>query len=524
MKLIYPIFISLLLFGSCKKNEPTTWNINAKGPVFKTTLSLNNILADSVLTENTDSTIDLNYTYKFIPINTDNVFEIPDTTISSFHNLNFPSPVNVNPGFQFVNNPEENKFDYGDARLTEMKLKEGKIKYKVTSQINEKTVYTYKILRSDDGAGNEFIKSITVPAGTISNPGVIQGEFDLSGYKFDMKGANGTDYNILETVVTVLIDPAGSAVQVSKFDSIFVDNSLAEVIPDYVKGYLGTTAFSESAGNTNFSIFNKITDGTIDINDVTISLDIKNYVGADARFTLSDFSSFNSRNSNTVSLSHNIINNPININRATINNGNIIPYTASYTMTPSNSNIDLFIENLPNELNYSFNALFNPLGNISGYNDFLYLDNTIDLDFNINLPLSLIANDLTLVDTLNLSIDSLIQVIDGKFELLAENSFPFDAEVQAYILNNQNIIVDSIFNNTLISAGVMNGANIVTQSTKTTLTSYASESKMNLVKQNPKMILKVVYNTQGSGHVNLYSYNKIDLKLIGDFNYKISLK
>lgn len=525
MRLFILIITSFFVITGCKKKEPTTWNVDIKAPILETSLSLANILTDTILAVQTDNRLHINYSYNFSAIQDSGIFNAPDTSITDTHFLALPSSINVNPGFQFANTPEESKFNYGDARVHEMRLNKGKVKYKIVSQINEKTIYRYRILRSDDGMGNELSESIVVPAGTISNPGIAEGEFDIAGYSFDMKGSDGNDYNVLETSVIVQIDPDGSTVEISKHDSIFIENRLTDIEPSYVKGYLGTSSVYDPNGNTNFDVLKKIIDGSLDINELDISMDLENYVGAEVRFKLNRFSSINSNTNNHVDLSHSIIGNPVNVNRATLIGGvEPSPYIASYLMDENNSNIDLFFENLPDKLEYDFEASINPLGNVSGYNDFLFFDKAFNFSFNVNLPLSLIASNLTLIDTLNLNIDSISNLNSGKFELLITNGFPFDAHIQLYLLDENLNIQDSLIEvNTLASSASLNAFNIVNEPTNSTIQIDLTKEKIDLLQNSPKIILKATYNTQGVGHVDLYDHHKLDIKIIGDFNYKAKL-
>ena len=59
MKIKRSVVLPLLLgfvFTSCKKNlDETNWDIDALTPVFKTTLNINNLLADSLIQENADN-------------------------------------------------------------------------------------------------------------------------------------------------------------------------------------------------------------------------------------------------------------------------------------------------------------------------------------------------------------------------------------------------------------------------------------------------------------------------------------
>lgn len=525
MKKVFVIVTILSLISiACKRKEDTNWDIDVNAPLIKTTLSVSDILKDNVI-ENPDSTINLVFNYNLNTVNTDSLFKIPDTTVKTAYTIPFGTSVTLNPGLQLVNDPTSNSFNYGDARITEMKIKTGKIKYKITNNIKEKTIYHYKILNSNDGNGNAFETEVTVPEKVNSTPGVLEGEISIDGYSFDMTGLNGNSFNTLETVITVTINPNGNPVLVQNTDSVIIENSITELSPEYVKGYLGKTNFEQSLTDVDFDFFNQITNGSIDLDEVNIDLTTKNYVGADAQLKITQFKSLNTRTNNTISLSHAIVNNWININRAHLNNDVITPTINQYSLNKLNSNIDLFIENLPNKLQYEFEAKLNPLGNISAGNDFLFAKNTIDIDFNINIPLNLIANNLTLVDTVNLNINPDKNGINSSvFTLIANNGFPFDANIQVYILNNSNSIIDSLFTTGLISSAQTDINNYVTSSTQTKLESVISKEKMDLLNTNPKTIIKATFNTNGAGHTQIYKHYKLDLVLVADMNYTVNVK
>jgi hypothetical protein len=525
MNNIFLIFISFfVLFSSCKRKEEITWDIDVNAPLVKTSLSISDILNENII-ENPDSSITLVYNYNLNTINTDSLFKIPDTTVKASYTIPFGSSITLNPGFQLVNDPSSNTFDYGEARITEMKIKSGKIKFKVINNVKEKTIYTYTILNSDDGNGNTFQKEIIVPEKINSTPGVLQGEFNLYGYTFDMTGLAGNKYNTLETEINVTINPNGNPVLVQNTDTIFIENSLTEISPEYIKGYLGKHDFEQSLSEVNFDIFNRITDGTIDLDDVNIAFSTKNYVGANAQLKITQLNSLNTRTSNTVSLSHAIINNWINLNRASLSGDIITPTVNNYLLNRSNSNIDLFIENLPNKLQYAFEAKLNPLGNVSAGNDFLYAKNTIDINFDISIPLNLMANNLTLIDTINFNVNPENNPINSSlFTLIANNGFPFDAPIQIYILDNNNNISDSLFTNSLILSAQTDINNYVTNSTQTKLESVVPEEKMQLINTNPKMIIKAIFNTNSITNVKIYNHYKLDLTLVADMNYTVSIK
>ena len=136
---------------------------------------------------------------------------------------------------------------------------------------------------------------------------------------------------------------------------------------------------------TDFSVFNRIVDGTLDIEDVDVNLSFENGIGVDAQLVINQFKTINSNNGANHSLTHSIIGSPININRATQTNS--VPevnYTSySNLLTTSNSNIDNLIEIFPNKLQYDISLLINPFGNISGSNDFIFKKHPLKTKLNV---------------------------------------------------------------------------------------------------------------------------------------------
>ena len=512
-------FTLLLAIFACKKKEPTIWEVDLFGPVIKSTLTVNNILPDSVSKINSDNSVDIDYIFPFSPLKEQFFINIPDTSILQTFPIPFSSVTSLPPGFQFVSNTSENKLELGDAKLEVMKIKTGKIQYKITSQINEKTIYNYEILNSDDGNGNTFKKSFFVPAGTVSSPAIVQGNLLLNGYTFDLTTNTGTKYNILETKISITIDPSGTAVFVSNVDSVFIENSLLNISPEYVRGYLGKSYFVDGPANNKFDIFDKIVDGTIDLDEVEVNTTIKNYVGAEAQIKLSQFSSLNTSTSSIVTLTNSSINTWINLNRATEVGGTIIPNEHVITYNKANSNIDLFFENLPDRYISKVEANINPLGNVSAGNDFLYFNKIVEVDFHLIIPLKLIANNLTLEETIEFGIDKKTNQINyGNATIYATNGFPFDAEIQLYLLDIHNNITDSIAVDGLLASAIIDGSNLVTSPTKSVLKFEVPSSKMAILENNSKMKMRIKFNTKSSTHTTIYKDYKIDIQIVSDFN------
>lgn len=520
---IIKYLLIILVLYACKRKEDTRWDVDILSPVVKTTLTIDDLVADSILSINADNSVDLDYNFSFSPIQDKFFLTIPDTTLTTRYGFPFLSPFTLAPGFQFVNDPAENTFDLGDAKIETMKVQTGELSYKITSHVTERTYYTYTIYKTDDGRGNEFTKTIIVPAATSrSNPAIVQGSFRFDGYTFDLTGNDGTKYNTFESRVVVSVDPAGSAVTVSNLDSVFIENKLVSLKPSYAYGYLGQTSFVEGPTANKFSIFEQIISGSLDIDSIDIFTELKNYVGAEAQIKLNQLVSSNTTTGSNVSLTHSSIGNLINLNRAVDVSGKVTPSIYRIDYTKSNSNIDLVIENLADQMVTQVEASLNPLGNVSSGNDFLYFDKVIDADFHIRLPLKFIANDLKFQQKINLNITEESNPVNNALvSIYAKNGFPFDAEIQLYLLNASGGIADSVMVTGLINSALTDANNKVTSPVNSILKAAIPANKMGILNKNSEVILQIIFNTNSALHTTIYRDYFMDLKLVTDMNVEI---
>ncbi|MCC6837336.1 MAG: hypothetical protein IT234_02245, partial [Bacteroidia bacterium] len=101
-----------------------------------------------------------------------------------------------------------------------------------------------------------------------------------------------------------------------------------------------------------------------------------------------------------------------------------------------------------------------------------------------------------------------------------------DAGLQIYTLNENNVVTDSLFAyaNTIDEAPV-NSSLRATGKKLTKIVIPISESRMNLLFNTPKVVLKAKFNTSAQPqYIKIYSDYSLDVKLVGDFNYTVQLQ
>jgi hypothetical protein len=512
------------IIGSCRKDlRQPQWDVDLLAPILKSDLDFGNLLADSLLQSNPDNSLTLVYNNNFYGLTLDSLVNIPDTTVANKYWLLGWS--DFNPGDVIVSNlGQSTQYNISNVELTHATIRSGSVVMQIKSYVREKIVLTYQIPIATLNSV-PFSVTVTIPARVGNNPGVVNISYPLSGYDMDLRGPQLNSYNTIYTSMSAKVDPnAPDTVRVFSTDTISISNAFTGIVPQYARGYFGQGTYN-SSDTSSFGMFNHIVGGTLKLDSANIKLKIENSVGVDARVKINNLTSINSRTGNSVSLNHPVIGSPVNITRAFDNNGTVTPTLYSVQLDNTNSNIKQLLENLPDKIGYSVDADINPLGNVSGGNDFIYYGSGLRVNMDMQVPLWFASDHLALVDTLDYSIATDNQNINsGTLSLFADNGFPFEASIQLYILNGNNAIVDSLMPviNT-IDEGVVDGNYIVVQPRTTRIEIPLSADKMSTLYNNHKIYVKTKLNTYGyPNYVKIYNYYKISLKLVGDIEYHVA--
>ncbi len=523
-KIILIFFLASLLFSCRKDIGKANWDISVMSPLINTQLGINNLLTDSLLQTNPDSSVKIVYNTTLYNFSVDSLVNIPDTiTRQVFH---IPFDINAAPGQQLINNTDNKNLDLGNAQITKIIIKSGYINLRTKNSLKEKTLCKYQLPGAKlNGVPFEIID--LVPAADNNGPSTFSRKVNISGYAFDLTGPYGNSFNILTSIINAKVDPNGDTVPITHLDSLQVLVSFEGVVVDYAKGFFGTQQFQSGQQYSAFDLFNKITSGNLGLENINLKLTVNNGFGMDASLLVHEIKSVNTKTNTTVSLNSSIIGSTINVNRAneTYNPANpVLPSTLTFNL--NNSNFKQLIENLPGQLEYSLDIMTDPLGNVSSGNDFIYNNYGFKADLDLEIPLSFIAHDLTLKDTVsfNLSKPSGYEINNGTLTLIADNGFPLSASSQIYLLNDNNSITDSLitFNNTIISAPLDINNKVVSKE-RSIIKILVSGQRIERLYSAKKMIVVVRFNTANQPqYIKIFSNYFMNIKLTGDFDMTVN--
>lgn len=513
-------FLSLaVVMSSClKEPQKPSWEVGVVAPLFKTSIGIDSFFADTLLETDTAMQLSIVYRdllYDFTP---DSLLETPDTL--TYENYKSPFGFTLQPGQQLISKNEEKVYKFGNSEISFLRIKKGSLRLEAQNTLSEALKITYTI-PSAQKDGQVFQVTDLVPAASQGGLNYIK-MLDISGYSLDLKGQHGNSVNTISTHIQVNLNPQGSPIQLTTQDELTTLVKFDELIVDYIRGYFEPVDIDVS-DESRMDVFDIISSGHIDFENVYVDLLIENGFGIDAQLKIHEIISRNTHSNQDVSLTDPILGQTINIMRAAETGAAPNPVAPTfYPLDFSGSNVKQMLENQPNRLVFEISGLTSPLGNISGGNDFYYDGYGLKIFFNLEIPLSIKADALTLTESFDFSWEQKEdknKLLRGHFELVADNGFPFDATAYLFLHDKNETIIDTLIFNSKVLAAPLGSNMIVEKPQKTIIEVPVPEEKVDHLSVTEKMTLEIVFDTHTTDYIKLYDFYKIDLLLTGHFDF-----
>ncbi len=507
------ISISLI---ACKK-EPTTWNTDWSAPIAYGHLTLDDFVPEENLETNTDGYLSLVYHESVYSFSLDTLLKIPDTTIVNTYNIGVPS-FSFNPG-ALLPTVLDQTYDMGQMELTRVMVKSGTGTIKMQSTWPGMTHIDFNFPQVYDNSGANFARTYLLPAGSISNPSEEIELVDMAGFDMYLTGSDGSSVNTLYADFNMGSGETTDVITVSNSDTIYYIIGFEDVIPSYAKGYFGQYYLSDTIG-LSLDPMKSVIAGSIDVDSIDLTLTVKNGFKLIAQTKITKVTGINSRTNNNVDLNFPLLNSTININQAS---GGFYGYTPSeypIQMDNNNSNMTSFIENLPDSVDLGYELEINPFGNSSGGNDEFFPGSEMELFLDAEFPLEFSANELTIVDTLDIDYTAPTSTIptDGTIILSYNNAFPLGATATFYMLDESGVVIDSIMSTSSILPGSYDSGTYITNPYMGNVNYELSEENVRNLDDADKIVLKVAFTTDQTQMI------KIDANSFFDFNLRTNLQ
>lgn len=419
----------------------------------------------------------------------------------------------------------------GGAKLSYIEAESGILHIYILSSVQEGLTLTYTLEGAYDKAGRPLtVTTFIPPAPSSTTPSLVDRTFDLSGYSINLTGKYNNSFNTYTQTFRARVDSSGIERTITSSDSLKLLYSIERIKPRLIKGYAGQDTLTVGPEISNFDFFNKIVGGNIELEDVKLSMNLENGIGVEGDVVINDFTA--KRNASSVSLSApSVVNNRIRINKA--NEFPFRPSQTNITLNNSNSNIKNLFELLPTQLQYAMKVYVNPNGNDGTYQDFINSNSKLNVNLNMEMPLSLMSNNLTLRDTIPFDVSNVVDDIQavkgGYINLIADNGYPLESKIDIILIDEYGYAVDTLLKTYTIPAADLNTSCRVDAAKKNYHKIAVDEARIDRIQNVKKAIILARFSTRSNqpscnSYLKIFSDYFLKLTLSADFRYNINAK
>jgi hypothetical protein len=425
-----------------------------------------------------------------------------------------PSPFPNPGGSVTVSQPWQIDFSTTGQLLDSIQVKSGALTFTFDSDMPANISLTISIpsLKTN---GTGYQQTFTLNGTTLQTS-----TRDLQGSTIDLT-LNGTTTNKLMAQVTAVITDTGTSMANTSLDISF---GIADLKFRGLYGDLGTQDFSLPLDSIDVDIFgNSVTASSFQLVAPSIQLDINNSFGLPAGFNIQNMGSIKN-DGTTITLSGAAVSSPANpyLLAAPANNEVGQSANTSIALNTGNSNLSQILSQLPRYLTYKFGFRLNPTGQTK---NFVLDDSKLDIGVHLDLPFHGSFSALTITKNYEFAGLGIDELADSKVVVKTTNETPLEAQVQAYFLDSNGNVLETLFINPAILDGAPVNGSAETQGTSSVITTVTlTDEKIDRMNQATTLQIVATLFTTDAGSVPV-KFSAIDkLKVSIGVNTQVEYK
>lgn len=400
--------------------------------------------------------------------------------------------------------------------LKTLRLKSGSIDYSINYGIREDANLTIELpYATKDNV--VFSEVIAINSDNI-NTTTVSGSFDLTGYEFDLT-ANNTAVNTVKARIIADIVSSNIPVPFTSSDGVSADLTLSNLEIEFLDGDLGSQVFSLDQDTVDFSFDELDIDAEITLSDPRINMTITNAFGMELGADMSNIIAKNDEQSLALSGLGNVT-----IGAPTYGNFDDSVKTI-IKINSTTTNIDDILSINPSALIFGMSGTTNP--GAGPFNNFITDKSYFSVAMDVQIPMHGGVSGFQLIDTLDFPTEAFKNVVIGAIKTDITNEFPVDVDVQAYFVDDDFNILDSLKETTIqvLKSSSVDGDGEITSATNFQEEIELTEEKVENIKNATKIILVSNLSTASNGNgAKFYTKYGMDIRLGVYAKVKINLK
>ncbi len=446
-----------------------------------------------------DNLVTLIYKEQMLSFQASDFFSIPDQQVFQEVTLN----MQMN-GFQ-QDFSQTIILDVGEGvRLDSVVLKEGTFLFKASAQQLQADDYDLDVEVTFPQSRDEQGSPLSFHVGANE-----AGEVDLGGYTLKLSSDQNL-YNQLQIDYKVVVSGNGISQQANyqlQFESNFLNLQFEKVF-----GYLGNQVLDMGSQLIAMELFSFLRDGVIEFAQPTVTFHANNSIGIPIDLALDPFVAIKN------GVGSDITGFPLPVRIASP--GLDRPLESVNTqvhLTVDNSNISQVMAGFPEEIIYGMSLEVNPEENEP---NFAFDTGRLDVELEVALPLDGRLAGMTLKDTFDIDLQQDVEEIQwAELSLNVQNGFPLDARVQVQLLDDNNFVIMSLFENqeeeNVVTSGQIDEQGLVTAPGNSNIKLMLDNDQVRQFLNTRRVVLVSRLNTanDGASRVKILSDYKINVHL-----------
>lgn len=414
------------------------------------------------------------------------LYEIPSPDVVSLPNVRFPMP-----GSSFSG-------PFPLQQLQRLTLKSGSLLYEFEGSHVGETRVRLRVLNAIDPTGQYFETTVS-----FLSPGRVSDALDLAGYTFEL--TDGT-VDLQYEALTTLDNQAHTLSQ--------ADITLSGLDYSYLEGNIGQYTFDLGSDSLAVELSETFNALDLQLTDPRIRFILHNSYGVPVELKADRLSVIQS-GGNQVSISSQALTDGLLLNHPALQEVGASKTTV-IELNKDNSGIATALNPLPQGIVYSLSGTAHPSGDPAEMG-FVTDSSQFSIGIGLELPLDGQLGPFTLEDTLEVEISVADLVESAGMILITDNGFPIDLSLQAYFLDEQGLVLDSLFNgNTPLLAGApVDAQGAVTSSVSQRKEIDLTSMRIDAILNSKAIAFRATISTtdQGSVPVRIYEDYTLGLKM-----------
>lgn len=342
--------------------------------------------------------------------------------------------------------------------------------------------------------------SIDVPAGQT-----------VTSDTLNLEGVEVMPSNDSIQVAFEVVNQSGAVVETSPFSTA---GALVNFDISYLEGLIVERVYPDLADEfIVVGLFENWISGSASFVDPKFTVEVVNGFGSPVSALFNDMS-ITTVEGETFDLQSILIDDGITVDYPTLDMVGQTTRT-TFAFNKDNSNIEDLFGLRPERVTYDIDALVNP-GSMEE-DGFLDRSSFFQIDIAVEVPLEGRINDFVINADSELDLSSLDDVASATFKVIFENSFPIDIDGQMYFVDDEGLVLDSLFEQgtVLLPSGQLDSQGNVTSATVTTLEIPFEADRLARIRAATQLDVDAKFASPDTPAVplSIYDYNNLVVKM-----------